>query len=436
MRVTNGIVAFLPVINAAFVPADTSATDELARKALDNVRLRASRQHPKTYDEPPTSLLSRLGQRLGLHTSSFQSSDQPSSENEQPQCTLATASVRREWDTLSPPEKKAYISAVLCMMHKPPISGDLVPGARSRFDDFFGTHVNQTLHIHGTGSFLSWHRYFTWTYEQALRQECGYTGTFPYFNWGRYALDLYNAPIFDGSDTSLSGNGCHEPRNNGTNIPSNATPFITLPPGEGGGCVTTGPFANYTVNLGPMAPVLSFIKPNPSPDGLGYNPRCFRRDIGAYPAKIWSKDSDCYALITQSPHIGAFQTTMQGDFAAGFLGIHTSGHFFTGGDPGGDLFSSVGDPFFYLQHAQIDRVWWIWQNYLPDAAEDNGIEGKEGDRIFVIGNTTTVNNTPPSRNATLDDIIQLGVNDLNGLKGIRIRDAVDTLAGPFCYIYE
>ena len=126
---------------------------------------------------------------------------------------------------------------------------------------------------------------------------------------------------------------------------------------------------------------------------------------------------------------------MQGDFAAGFLGIHTSGHFFTGGDPGGDLFSSVGDPFFYLQHAQIDRVWWIWQNYLTDAAEDNGIEGKEGDRIFVIGNTTTVNNTPPSRNATLDDIIQLGVNDLNGLKGIRIRDAVDTFAGPFCYIY-
>lgn len=91
---------------------------------------------------------------------------------------METASVRREWDSLTRDEKRAYIDAVLCLMHKPPISGDLVPGARSRFDDFFGTHINQTLSIHGTGNFLSWHRYFTWTYEQALRHECGYTGEY------------------------------------------------------------------------------------------------------------------------------------------------------------------------------------------------------------------------------------------------------------------
>lgn len=256
-------------------------------------------------------------------------------------------------------------------------------------------------------------------------------GPFPYFNWGRYALDLLNAPAFDGSDTSLSGNGVPDSRNNGTNIPSNAMPSIVLPPGQGGGCVATGPFSNYTVNLGPVTPALSFIAPNPAPNGLAYNPRCFRRDLGAYSAKIWSKDSDCYALITQSPHIGAFQTTMQGDFASGFLGIHTSGHFITGGDPGGDLFASVGDPYFYLQHAQIDRVWWIWQHY-----DDDDCEEEENERIYVIANTTTVNNVPPSRNATLDDVIQLGVNDLYGPQGIKIRDAVDTMAGPFCYYYD
>jgi hypothetical protein len=46
-------------------------------------------------------------------------------------------------------------------------------------DDFVATHINQTLTIHYTGNFLSWHRYFTWLYEQALQTECGYTGTQP-----------------------------------------------------------------------------------------------------------------------------------------------------------------------------------------------------------------------------------------------------------------
>ncbi|USW53164.1 Putative tyrosinase copper-binding domain, di-copper centre-containing domain superfamily [Septoria linicola] len=425
MRVTASVVAWLPVINAAsFVPADTTGTDKLARKALQNVRLRASGHTPASYDQPQplvNKVLSTLTHRLGLRTAHEQQQHEARDDKDQPRCTIKTASVRREWDSLKSDEKTAYVDAVLCLMDKPPISGDLAPGARSRYDDFSATHINQTLSIHGTGSFLSWHRYFTWTYEQALRQECGYRGVFPYLNWGKYALDLLNAPIFDGSSTSLSGNGCRDDRNNGTNIPSNDLPFIVLSGGQGGGCVTSGPFANFTVNLGPMAPALAYITPNPQKDGLGHNPRCLRRDIGAHAAKTWSKDSDAHALITQSPTSAPSKRRC---------------HFFTGGDPGGDLFSSVGDPFFYLQHAQIDRMWWIWQNYLDVTGKKNGVEGGEGDRLYVVANTTTVNNSPPSRNVTLDDVVQLGLNDLNGAEGITIRDAADTLAGPFCYIYE
>jgi len=33
--------------------------------------------------------------------------------------------------------------------------------------------------IFSQGNFLSWHRYYTWAYEQALRNECGYNGTQP-----------------------------------------------------------------------------------------------------------------------------------------------------------------------------------------------------------------------------------------------------------------
>lgn len=139
----------------------------------------------------------------------------------------------------------------------------------------------------------------------------------------------------------MSGNGCYR-ENNGTNIPSNDKPLIVLPPGEGGGCVTSGPFKDMEVRLGPVTPAVNDAPPNPRKDGLGYNPRCLRRDISAYAARNWNTDQNVTDLLVQSNDILTFQNTMQGDFANGFLGVHTGGHFFVAGDPGGDLFASPG----------------------------------------------------------------------------------------------
>ena len=190
------------------------------------------------------------------------------------------------------------------------------------------------------GNFLTWHRYFTWTYENALRNECGYTGYQPYLNWGKYALDPINAPVFDGTPTSMSGNGVYKAHGS-VGIPSNDDPDISIPPGVGGGCVTTGPFKNMSVNLGPIAPAFTDVPTNPQPDGLGYNPRCLRRDISTYAAKAL-QDQNTTDLITQNKDIGSFQTVMQGLFAQGLIGVHTAGHFLVGGDPGGDIFTSPG----------------------------------------------------------------------------------------------
>lgn len=56
--------------------------------------------------------------------------------------------------SLNTTERKAYSDAVLCLQKLPartPTS--LVPGARSRFDDFLASHINQTLTIHYTVCF-------------------------------------------------------------------------------------------------------------------------------------------------------------------------------------------------------------------------------------------------------------------------------------------
>ncbi|KAH8684847.1 hypothetical protein BGZ60DRAFT_366208 [Tricladium varicosporioides] len=326
-----------------------------------------------------------------------------------------------------PRERRAYTNAVLCLMGKPSrlaaLDPSLAPGAKSRYDDFVAVHVNNTFSIHATANFLSWHRYFTWTYELALRSECGYKGAQPYWNWAITALDPINSPMFDGSPSSMGGNGIYASHNCTNALASTANPPVgCIPPGEGGGCVQVGPFKNITVNIAPVAPSLRIPEsdlPTTKPF-LSYFPRCLRRDVSPWVSSNWTRDVDVYDLITQNKDIYWFQTMMQGNgFLDGFFGVHAGGHYTIGGDPGGDFFASPGDPAFFLHHAQIDRVWWVWQNQdLPN-------------RQNAISGTITLFDVPPSRNGTLDDLLDIGILG----DPLAIRGAMNTLGGKFCYIY-
>lgn len=65
-------------------------------------------------------------------------------------------------------------------MTKPAIiPPEVAPGAKSHYDDFVAVHIQQTLTIHVTANFLSWHRYYIHEYEKALRNDCGYNGALP-----------------------------------------------------------------------------------------------------------------------------------------------------------------------------------------------------------------------------------------------------------------
>ncbi|KAH6659725.1 tyrosinase [Truncatella angustata] len=334
-------------------------------------------------------------------------------------CNILNVGIRREYSTLSRKEKLAYTSAVKCLMAKPAQTpSDQIPGAKSRYDDFVGTHINQTLSIHATGNFLHWHRYFTWGFEQALRNECGYEGYVPYWNWGKSAKDPINSPYFDGSQYSQGGNGVYA-EHNCTDALANG--INCIPPGQGGGCVTTGPYVDNLANISASFPSLRAAGVTAGPF-LGYQPRCIRRDVSPWVSSRWSTDNESYDLLTNATYqtgIGAFQNRMQGDFANGYFGVHSAGHYTIGGDPGGDFFNSPNDPMFWLHHSQIDRTWWVWQNQKPV------------DRAFDISGTNTVFNTPPSPNTTIEDTINLGIIQPD----MAIKNGVSTVAGPYCYIY-
>lgn len=100
------------------------------------------------------------------------------------------------------------------------------------------------------------------------------------------------------------------------------------------------------------------------------------------------------------------------------LGVHGGGHF-TMGPIGSDFFASPGDPGFYF-HAQIDRMWTLWQASDPAGRQD------------ALSGTETILNIPPSPNVTLESVLrwgQLGVE-------MQVKDAMSTTAGAFCYVYE
>ncbi|KAK5659981.1 hypothetical protein OQA88_13447 [Cercophora sp. LCS_1] len=148
------------------------------------------------------------------------------------------------------------------------------------------------------------------------------------------------------------------------------------------------------------------------------DPRCQRRDLTtAAPISTFTAENLLNVTVgAASATIGHFQDELQGP--CGTLRLHGAGHYAMGGD-GSDVYTSLNDPAFYLHHAMVDRVYWMWQVLHP--AEANKVNG-----------TITFRNNPPSREGTVDDLLEVGRLG----EAVTIKDVLDTLGGtPFCYVY-
>lgn len=339
--------------------------------------------------------------------------------NRRSECTRENISVRKEWRKLSIQERKNYVQAVLCLRSvRPALYEKEVQGASSRYDDFQLVHINQTFFIHINAKFVAWHRWFTWTYERALRNDCGYKGFQPYWDWTLDADNIEASPLFDGSDSSMSGNGVAVPHNDTRkeiSLPSIPVTIVDyLPAGTGGGCVVTGPFANITVSFGPVSNDLNTGLLN-NPHNLDYKPHCLRRDFSADFVRS-SVSADKVRDLLNSPNATVFNGVLDASIHA----LHGGPHNGVGGEMA-DLFASAGDPLFFLHHAQIDRLWTQWQQLDPAT------------RQYALSGTGSVLNYPPTPVFQLNDTINLGKLSPEGPRPI--RDFMSTVQGPFCYEY-
>ncbi|KAI0179204.1 Di-copper centre-containing protein [Hypoxylon sp. FL1284] len=332
-------------------------------------------------------------------------------------CTDKTIRIRKSWDDIDAATRQDYIRAVKCLASKPALTDkSLASGIVNRLDDFTYIHINQTNTIHISGSFLSWHRIFMWRIENALRDECGYKGTIPYWDQARFSQDPLKSQVF--SNTSFGGDGEYLPNDHGPyniTIPglvANLT--VTRPAGTGGGCVKEGPFANFSVSLGPTD--RPFVDPN-NKFGYDANPRCLSRNLNVASARDYMTWENAVGIVGAAD-IATFYWNLENNW-------HQKSHQFLGRD-GVDLFTSPNDPIFYLLHSQIDRLWALWQG---QALEERTF-AVYGNRTFFGIPLDSAPNVPPS-NATVDDLMDFGHRYRP-----RIKDGMPMTYAGRCYMYE
>lgn len=299
--------------------------------------------------------------------------------------------VRKAWNTLSDEEKKAYIDAELCLMSLPAVYG--FEGAQNRFDELMYTHIYLTNVIHYVGSFLPWHRYFMYVHEYILKNECGYTGTQPYWHESMDVANVTTASVFD-PVTGFGGNGV------GTNS-----------------CIADGPFANMTLHLGPLYEITDHcLSRSQSESGIA------RASVANIETCMELENyTTCYDCLSENPH--------------------TSGHAAVGGVML-DIQASPGDPIFYLHHTNLDRIWWNWQKLdLPKRFTDMGGVNVP-DQIYITeGNLRNVTSawTDYDGDGGLNITTLNHVLDMRGiLPNITVGDVMDitNATGLLCYTYD
>lgn len=252
--------------------------------------------------------------------------------------------VRRNAKFLNSTERENFVKA--CVLMKADIVNPGAPAANrySKWDELVALHrmiqsanapgaTNVNFGHGGTGafSFLSWHRYFLYLFEQQLQSHVPGV-MLPYWDWSDPAplmTDTFLGPDGAGG-TNIVSSGYFAPNAPGT--PGNPTPAPAWWPAGLTGWNLANGFGALT---GPLT-----------------------RDLSA-PGSLPSV-SDLRATLSRTTY-SSFQDMLEsGNGLASFNQMHNGIHGWVGGHMG-TLTGSPFDPFFYLHHCNIDRLWAMWQ---------------------------------------------------------------------------
>lgn len=95
--------------------------------------------------------------------------------------SCSSPQTRIEWRNYSSSDRQAFVDAIACLANLPSAGSAFSPST-SRYEDLVRTHQKMTPEVHGNGIFILWHRYYVYTFEQALRTQCGFTQPLPWWD--------------------------------------------------------------------------------------------------------------------------------------------------------------------------------------------------------------------------------------------------------------
>ena len=248
--------------------------------------------------------------------------------------------IRKNAAFLSDDEWRRYCNAIIALKHT------VTPqSAVSIYDQFVALHVcvwGLRFGVTGTAAgvdgahtgpaFLPWHREYLRRYESAL-SSVDPSVSLPYWNWG-LGSEWETDHLF------------HEERM-----------------GSRGGIISAGYFAQGATPQNPLGWTIH-------PQLRRYNTPAMRR-TGTDGADALPSSAAVVETLEKRLY-SEFRPALEGGEglnAAGHARMHNGVHGWVRGDMAAA--SSPNDPIFFMHHAQIDRIWAIWQRNHPGIGNYN-----------------------------------------------------------------
>jgi hypothetical protein len=297
---------------------------------------------------------------------------------------------RKNVKNLTADEKTRFVYAFLALKSQDSV---IHPGAQSRYDDFVETHLNAMWDVvnnqerplswgHRDSVFLPWHRELLYQFEKLL-QSVDPSVTIPYWDWTRDQTTADPGFPFKHPFIGVDGDDADSDR-------------VKREPGA------PSPYP-YAFDPEAWSTTIQVIDPG---DSLNF----FQRQFGEFnpPGTI----NDAPNLPQNDVVVIGTLTTFRAAIGAGdYLtlrsrseDLHNLVHRWTGGNM--LRMTSPNDPVFFMHHAQIDRMWSIWQKKVaPGTALFQQSSSAAGHKLNDALIFSDVNPAPFTTGTTIAQVI-------------------------------
>jgi Common central domain of tyrosinase len=290
--------------------------------------------------------------------------------------------IRRNLATISKQERDLFIDAIKQLnqvFFSPTGSRTDFPAGHVSYW-FKQDEIHQSTHVHHVPQFLPWHREMCDRFEALLRS-INPQLSLHYWDWNLdpsnmldadgNIVNLFDATFMGNADANVNGGdvgepllsaGFYNPNVAGDNFRDNISPHPLNKP-DPNNPVTW----SYQPHANPADPPKTLTRgkqPGPPPVGQTLKDP-FGGDWTPVPAGTpnsvyWPRDDE----FLNAPTWEAFNDLMQGiELGTSNNAAHALAHQYIGGQAGTltDPHTSFRDPFVFLFHANIDRLWAMWQ---------------------------------------------------------------------------